>query len=192
MSALFVVGFVLTPMPVWSYFGFLAYCLLLALLGVGLVLAGSRLYWCWWFSALLPGSAVIGVGLVQFWSDPETFIQVTERVGPPFLAVLYVWLAFSAVVASAGWLRYVRSYRSAIAAEPGASPAGRRNVTGAILPILFGCVLVLIGSCAGWAAFGEIPRDGTDLVCAVLSGLAATVTLTVAVLCFRQVVREVR
>jgi hypothetical protein len=117
---------------------------------------------------------------------------MVDRVGPLVLAVLYIWLAASAAVAGVGWVRYIRSYRSETEAEPGASPAGRRNVTGAILPILFGCVLVLIGSCAGWAAFGEIPRDGNDLVCAVLSGLAATVTLTVAGLCFRHAVREVR
>ena len=68
----------------------------------------------------------------------------------------------------------------------------RSNVAGAILPILFGCILALIGSCAGWAAFNEMPRDVNDLICAALSGLAAAVMLALAVLCFRQAVREVR
>src|SRR5687768_1231849 len=82
LSALPAVGFVLTPMPVWSCFGALAYCLLLSLCAVGLALSGRRTVLWWVFSALFPLSAMFGGWLVQVRSGPETFFRVLERVSP--------------------------------------------------------------------------------------------------------------
>jgi hypothetical protein len=127
MAALLAVAFVLAPIPVWSYFGGLAYCLFLSLCVVGIILSGRRWVLWWLFSTLLPLSAMFGVWLIQVRSDPETFFRVLDRVRPALLAVVYIWLAVSAVAATVGWLRYIRSYWSESEAEPSAGADSARD-----------------------------------------------------------------
>jgi predicted RNA-binding Zn-ribbon protein involved in translation (DUF1610 family) len=64
------------------------------------------------------------------------------------------------------------------------------NITGAMLSLFFGCLLLLIASCAGFAAFGSNSTHSNDWIFATLSGMVSAITFVIALLCFRQAVRD--
>ena len=87
-----------------------AYCLLLALFGVGLGLACYGLAFRWWIlSGAIPVLSMAGLWLLLRF-DPDSFLRILPGAARGLLAVLSAWLLVGMVVAGSGWVRYARSY----------------------------------------------------------------------------------
>ena len=106
-----------------------AYCLFLALLGVGLALAcRERAYWWWILSRTVLPMLVAMAGIwLLLPPDPETFFQVPSALRG-LQVVIGAWLAVGLMVAEFGWVQYARWW-SASASDhgPGNQVSARRN-----------------------------------------------------------------
>jgi hypothetical protein len=125
MVALFAVCTPLVPEvePVKFFGGGVAYCLFLSLYVVGLLLAGWRPFHWWILSGVVPLIGTFGFFLwLLLGPDPDTFFWVLRWIAPGLLAVLAAYLLAGLVIAGWGWVRHVRGYWRASAAEPGAPP----------------------------------------------------------------------
>jgi hypothetical protein len=129
MAALFAAGAPFVPgVDLVLFFGAgLAYSMFLALFGVGLGLAyPSPAVWWWILSGAVPVVGMAGLLLLSR-SDPDIFFRILPGAARGLLAVLSVWLLVGLVVASSGWVRYARWYRSASGGQPGVAPDPRRH-----------------------------------------------------------------
>jgi hypothetical protein len=124
MAALFAACAPFVPIdPVRFLGGGLAYCLLLSLFAVGLVLAcpGRLLHW-WVLFGTVPW-----LGAISFWLSlrslsAETNFRMLSGAARGLSALLLIYLAVGSVVSGSGWIQYIRWHRSASHAEPGDAP----------------------------------------------------------------------
>jgi hypothetical protein len=91
----------------------LAYCLLLALFGVGLALAVPSRLVCWWLAAsVIPLLGISAFG-VLVWSSPAALLDLPTALMRGLQAITSGWVAGGCAVAGWGWVRYLRWRRSA-------------------------------------------------------------------------------
>lgn len=112
MAALFVVGILFLPeyaawfILVWGLF--CALLMLMSLVIIGLVLLlPSRVVWWWLYSEALPLLGVAAFSLLII-SGRDTFLQTWPWSAYGVFALLAGWLLAGLVIASWGWLRYIR------------------------------------------------------------------------------------
>jgi hypothetical protein len=93
-----------TQFFVWG----VAYGLFLAFFVIGLWLAlPSRLVLWWWFSSALP-FLFMAAWWLQLRLAPEAFLRSALWVSRGLVAIPATWLAVGFMIASWGWMRYLR------------------------------------------------------------------------------------
>jgi hypothetical protein len=100
----------------------LGYCFFLTLFGIGFALAArSRLVLWWIVSGIVPAGMIVGFGL---WlrSSPESILSLSQGAWWGMMGVLCTWVLAGCVVASYGWVEYIRSYRSTGYGRRGKAP----------------------------------------------------------------------
>jgi hypothetical protein len=95
--------------PVEYFFTGLAYCLILDLFVVGLMLAGRRAFQWWIFAATIPVVGGFSVWLLLL-AEPSTLFQILPWLAGGLLAITSVYLLVGLVIAGTGWARYIRGY----------------------------------------------------------------------------------
>jgi hypothetical protein len=124
MAALFAACAPFVPFDLVRFLGWgLAYCLLLSLYVVGLMLAYPSRLLHWWFLA----GVVPWLGVIIFWlwfqlCSPEINFRILSGVARGLSALLWTYLAVGLIISGVGWIRYIRWHRSASHTEPGDPP----------------------------------------------------------------------